>query len=131
MSLHRIYHPAGAYSDSDKQGLAGRITALYTAAGLPAFYVNVIFVSIEENSFFVGGQVKDKYIRIVIQHLAKHLQNDEIKKTFMEKYKKAVSPYTKEKNYDWEVCHTLTFLFYSLLFISRFISKKYRMKHGH
>jgi phenylpyruvate tautomerase PptA (4-oxalocrotonate tautomerase family) len=106
MSLHRIYHPLNAFSAADKQGLAERITALYTAIGLPAFYVNVIFVSTEANSFFVGGQAKDKYIQIVIQHLATQLQNDETKKIIMEKYEKAILPFIKEKGYDWEVCYT-------------------------
>jgi phenylpyruvate tautomerase PptA (4-oxalocrotonate tautomerase family) len=104
MSLHRIYHPPNVFSAEDKQGLAERITALYTSIGLPAFYVDVIFVSTEKDSFFVGGQAKDKYIRIIIQHFAIQLQNDETKKTIIEKYEKVILPFIKEKGYDWEVC---------------------------
>jgi len=37
MSLHRIYHSPNNFSTADKQGLAERITALYTAVGLPEF----------------------------------------------------------------------------------------------
>jgi phenylpyruvate tautomerase PptA (4-oxalocrotonate tautomerase family) len=103
MSLHRIYHSSGTFSNADKQGLAVNITAFYKALGLPEFYVDVIFVHTEENSFFVGGQAKNKYIRIVVQHLAAQLQNDEIRKTFNKKYEKAIGPFIKEKGYDWEV----------------------------
>jgi phenylpyruvate tautomerase PptA (4-oxalocrotonate tautomerase family) len=104
MSLHRIYHPPDAFSAKDKQELAQRITALYTAIGLPGFYVDVIFVTTEKDSFFVGGEAKNKSIRIVIQHLATQLHNNETKKTTIEKYEKAISPFIKEKDYDWEVC---------------------------
>jgi phenylpyruvate tautomerase PptA (4-oxalocrotonate tautomerase family) len=104
MSLHRIYHPPDAFSAKDKRELAESITALYTAMGLPECYVDVIFVAIEKDSFFVGGEAKNKFIRIVIQHLAIQLQNDQIKKTIIEKYEKAISPFIKEKDYDWEVC---------------------------
>lgn len=103
MSLHRIYHPPNAFSTAEKQGLAERITTLYTELGLPAFYVNVIFVATENESFFIAGQTQDKYVRIVIQHLAVQLQNDETKKIILQKYEKAILPFVKEKGYDWQV----------------------------
>jgi phenylpyruvate tautomerase PptA (4-oxalocrotonate tautomerase family) len=111
MSLHRIYHPPDVFSAKDKQELAERITALYTAIGLPEFYVNVIFVPIEKDSLFVGGQPKDKYIRIVIQHLASQLHDKKIKQTIMDKYEKAIGAYIKEKDYEWEVCDAVIVFF--------------------
>jgi phenylpyruvate tautomerase PptA (4-oxalocrotonate tautomerase family) len=120
MSLHRIYHPPDVFSAKDKQGLAERITALYTAIGLPEFYVNVIFVPIEKDSFFIAGQAKNKYIRIVIQHLASQLQDKEIKKTINDKYEKAIAPFIKEKDYEWEVCDVILFFSLFILFEDSF-----------
>ncbi|CAF1034672.1 unnamed protein product [Adineta steineri] len=103
MPLHRIYHPLSAFSSSDKQKLSERITALYTDRGLPAFYVVILFTPIESESFFVGGKPTDKFVRIVVQHLARQLPNEEAKKQFSERYENAIAPFIKDKGYDWEV----------------------------
>ena len=42
MPMWQIYHPEAAFSESDKQELAGKITAIYESF-LPRFYVNVFF----------------------------------------------------------------------------------------
>jgi len=73
MPLHRIYHPPTAFSSADKQALSERITKIYTDRGLPAFYVVVLFIPIEKDSFFVGGKSTDNFIRIVAQHLAQKI----------------------------------------------------------
>jgi phenylpyruvate tautomerase PptA (4-oxalocrotonate tautomerase family) len=131
MSLHRIYHPPDVFSTKDKQGLAERITVLYTAIGLPEFYVNVIFVPIEQDSLFIGGQPKNKYIRIVVQHLASQLHDEAIKKTIKDKYENAIAAYIKEKDYEWEVCDdSFLFFIYVKYSIFRLISKIYRMVDG-
>ncbi len=103
MPLHRIYHPTSAFSSADKAALSERITAIYTSTGLPAFYVVVLFIPIEKDSFYVGGQPTDNFIRIVSQHLAKQIPNDEAKKQFMVKFENAIAPFIKDKGYDWEV----------------------------
>jgi hypothetical protein len=89
MPLHRIYHPASAFSSADKAALAEQITGLYTFRGLPAFYV--------------GGKSTDNFIRIVSQHLARQLPNDEAKKQFSERFENVLAPFIKAKGYDWEV----------------------------
>ncbi|CAF1058696.1 unnamed protein product [Adineta ricciae] len=103
MPLHRIFHPPGAFSVAEKTSLSERITKLYTNRGLPAFYVVILFTPIEKDSFFVGGQSTDKFIRIVVQHLARQLPNDQRKAEFSEKYEEAIAPFIKDKGYDWEV----------------------------
>ncbi|CAF1504361.1 unnamed protein product [Adineta ricciae] len=103
MPLHRIFHPPGAFSVADKTSLSERITKIYTNVGLPAFYVVILFIPIEKDSFFVGGQSTDKLIRIVIQHLARQLPDDQRKTEFSEKYEEAIAPFIKDKGYDWEV----------------------------
>jgi phenylpyruvate tautomerase PptA (4-oxalocrotonate tautomerase family) len=115
MPLHRIYHPLSAFSSTDKAALSERITELYVAAGLPAFYVVVLFIPIDKESFFVGGKSTDKFVRIVAQHLARQIPTDEGKKKFVEKYENALAPFIKDKGYDWEVRYTILFGFLSYL----------------
>ncbi|UJR07850.1 hypothetical protein I4U23_012133 [Adineta vaga] len=103
MPLHRIYHPPSAFSAADKAALSESITALYTGRGLPAFYVVVLFIPIESDSFFVGGKLTEKFIRIVVQHLARQIPTEEGKKVFSDKYENVIAPFIKEKGFDWEV----------------------------
>ncbi|CAF0958276.1 unnamed protein product [Adineta steineri] len=93
MPLHRIYHPLSAFSTSDKQKISERITALYTDVGLPAFYVVVLFTPVESESFFVSGKPTDKFVRVVVQHLARQIPNEEGKKQFSEKYENVLAPF--------------------------------------
>ncbi len=126
MPLHRIFHPPSAFSSSEKATLSERITAFYTEVGLPAFYVVVLFIPIESDSFFVGGKSTDKFIRIIVQHLARQMPNEERKKQFSERYENTIAPFIKEKGYDWEVRHIICLLFlFIILLFSRYMSKKY------
>ena len=103
MPLHRIYHPPSAFSAADKAGLAEAITNLYTSVGLPAFYVVVLYIPIENDSFYVGGKTTDKFIRVVSQHLARQIPDGAPKLAFMEKFEAVLAPFIKAKGFDWEV----------------------------
>ncbi len=103
MPLHRIYHPISAFTAADKAALSERITALYTAVGLPAFYVVVLYIPFEKDSFYVGGKSTDNFIRIVSQHLARQIPDNEAKNNFMVKFENILAPFIKEKGFDWEV----------------------------
>jgi phenylpyruvate tautomerase PptA (4-oxalocrotonate tautomerase family) len=71
MPLWRIYSSPGVFSAEDRAGLARSITALYTNLGLPAFYVNVIFIDVPGQNFFIGGQSTNNMIRVSIEHVAR------------------------------------------------------------
>lgn len=118
MPLHRIYHPTSAFSSADKAALSEHITGLYTSVGLPAFYVVVLFIPFDKESFYVGGKPTDRFIRIVSQHLARQLPNDQAKKQFMENFEKVLQPFIKDKGYDWEVNKNH---FHQLCFHSNFV----------
>jgi len=107
MPLHRIYHPLSAFSSTDKAALSERITAIYTDRGLPAFYVVILFIPVESESFYVGGKSTDKFVRVVAQHLARHFPDIETKNKFMEQYENALAPSIKDKGYDWEVSYMI------------------------
>ena len=38
---------------------------------LPPFYVVVVFLDVDDSSFFIGGKPNNKFVRIVSQHLAR------------------------------------------------------------
>lgn len=84
MPLWLIYHPPTIFTSAKtKQTLAASITEIYLAAGLPAFYVNVLFQPVEAESFYIGGVARPTkgegeiherpFVRITIQHLARQL----------------------------------------------------------
>ena len=81
MPLWKIYHPENAFSDDDKQAIAERVTALYT--DLPKFYVGLVFQPVPKASFFIGGQRADDFVRIAVDHIARQIHEDEIKRRFL------------------------------------------------
>ncbi|KAI0584528.1 hypothetical protein PtrSN002B_002799 [Pyrenophora tritici-repentis] len=121
MPLWIIYHsPSTFASPQTKQALAASITAIYLAAGLPAFYVNVLFQPVEPTSFYVGGVARPAmgvedadadgekesrerpFVRITIQHLARQLPNDTVRDNFLNKVDAVLKPYIADRGYDWE-----------------------------
>ena len=106
MPLHRIYHTPGQFTNEQKKGLAAAITEIYTSSKgpqLPAFYVVVLFVPIEEQDFFVGGETTKNFVRITVQHIARHFENKEQANGFLDYYEGALAPFIKEQGFDWEV----------------------------
>ena len=69
MPLWKFYHPEGAFSAEDKQAIAGKITRIYRM--LPSFYVGVVFQPVPKDSFFVGGEPADDFVRIWVDHIAR------------------------------------------------------------
>ena len=75
MPLWRIFHHASAFTASQKAALATAITALYTSppVGLPAFYVNVVFIAVDEESLYIGGAARRDFVRIVAEQIARSM----------------------------------------------------------
>ena len=91
MPLWIIYHPPSVFTEAKtKAAFAKAVTHLYSVggAGLPAFYVNVFFQSIQPDSLYIGGVSRpspnkeaDKpgsensvpFVRVTIEHLARQL----------------------------------------------------------
>uniref|UniRef100_A0A914CIW7 Tautomerase cis-CaaD-like domain-containing protein n=1 Tax=Acrobeloides nanus TaxID=290746 RepID=A0A914CIW7_9BILA len=103
MPLHRIFYSPGTFSEQDKEALAAHITKLYTSVGLPAFYVVVLFLPVEEQNYFVGGKKTNKFVRIIVQHIARQFQNSKQADKFISKYEEILAPFIKERGLDWEV----------------------------
>ncbi|KAI7969239.1 hypothetical protein EIK77_002254 [Talaromyces pinophilus] len=105
MPLWLIFHPPGSFEDaSTKQALTKDITKIYTGIGLPPFYVVANVIKLSTEDVRVGGEMKTKpFIRIVAEHIAVHIQNeDDAYKRTANLFKKALKPHIADKGYDWE-----------------------------
>ncbi|KAJ1303051.1 hypothetical protein OPQ81_011252 [Rhizoctonia solani] len=103
MPMHRIYTTSGLYSPAEKKALAQAITNIYQRLGLPAFYVLVFFIDLSKDSFFIGGETNDNFVRFNIQHIARAFPDKASKLGFMRAYEAAVKPFTADKGVDWEI----------------------------
>ncbi|KAJ7763177.1 putative oxalocrotonate tautomerase [Mycena maculata] len=101
MPLHRFFTPKGMYSPKDKVAIAAAVTNVYGM--LPRFYVVVLFIELEPESFFVGGETTGNFLRIGAEHYARNFSNDKAKREFMDRYERALEPFTKSRGIDWEV----------------------------
>ncbi len=77
MPLWRIYSHPDIFSPEEKTGLAKSITTLYTNLGLPAFYVNVLFIDVPEQNFLIGGRQTKSMIRFSVEHVARAMPSAE------------------------------------------------------
>lgn len=102
MPLWKIYHPKGAFSGEDKQGLARAITDVYGRA-MPKFYVGVVFQEIEPDSFFIGGEPNGNFVRIWVDHIARTLPSEEAQRKFVMMMADVIAPWIKDRNFDWEL----------------------------
>lgn len=102
MPLWKIYHPVDAFSAADKQDLAADITKLYVEAGLPPFYVSVLFQAIPKESFFIGGEPVNNFVRVWIDHIARHLNTPEEQEQCLALANGALAPYVRDRGLNWE-----------------------------
>jgi len=71
MPLWRIFAHPQTFSPSQRAALATKVTELYVSRGLPAFYVNVIFLDVGDNQVFVGGEPNKNFVRVVVEQIAR------------------------------------------------------------
>ncbi|AYF74199.1 4-oxalocrotonate tautomerase [Nocardia yunnanensis] len=97
MPLWHIYHPVDTYTEQDKQDFAADITEIYTRVGLPAFYVVVQFHEMPPTSVFVSGKPSGDTVRVVVKHLARHLDTAEGRKRMTERLADVIRPYAGDR----------------------------------
>jgi phenylpyruvate tautomerase PptA (4-oxalocrotonate tautomerase family) len=102
MPLWKIYHPPGAYTAADKQGLAQAITSVYSRS-MPKFYVGVVFQEVSADNFYIGGEPHPGFVRIWVDHIARTFQSDEMKVGFFTRMNKLLAPWIADRGYDWEM----------------------------
>ncbi|EIE26123.1 hypothetical protein COCSUDRAFT_61117 [Coccomyxa subellipsoidea C-169] len=82
MPLHRIYAAKGTFSPPEKKAIAQSITNIYNSIPIPAFYTVVVFIDVDEESIFVGGESNARFVIDLIQD--------------------AFAPYVRDRGLDWE-----------------------------
>jgi phenylpyruvate tautomerase PptA (4-oxalocrotonate tautomerase family) len=102
MPLWKLYTPVGAYTADDKKNLVERITKMYTDIDLPKFYVDVIFHEVPKESFFIGAEPVDNFIRITAVHIARTLTSEELRGAWLQNVNAALAPYVQDRGYTWE-----------------------------
>jgi phenylpyruvate tautomerase PptA (4-oxalocrotonate tautomerase family) len=90
----RFTHPFGTFSAADKQAIAQRITSIYKA--LPKFYVGVVFQEIPKDSFFIGGEPADDFVRIWVDHIARTFGDEDIKLRFLNACSQLLAPFISD-----------------------------------
>lgn len=105
MPFWQIFAPEDAYSDEDKQALAESITSMYTDfVNLPKFYVVVNFHSQPANSVYVGGKPANNFVRILVDHIARRIENQpDLQALCMQIIESKIEPWVRDRGYDWEV----------------------------
>jgi phenylpyruvate tautomerase PptA (4-oxalocrotonate tautomerase family) len=97
MPLWHIYHPPKTYTSEDKQNFAQDITAYYARVGLPEFYAVALFHELPADSFYVGGKPTTASVRITIDHLARQLDDPEMRKRMTRGLDALMTPYTHDR----------------------------------
>ena len=134
MALHRIYYPKDSISESKQKEMASGITNLYSTANIPKFLITVVFIPIDKESFFVGGEVEHKMVQIMSLHYYAPLRKREWQNDFKERFEQAIEPFIREKGYQWQVLLMIRMFlidFISTIFFIRFIWKNPQMMYGH
>ena len=104
MPLWQIYTPVGAYSTEDKKALSAALMSVYVDyAGLPNFYVNVLFHEVVEGNFFIGAEPRNNFVRLVAVHIARELPTAELRRAAMNRVEEKIAPFIKDRGYDWEI----------------------------
>ncbi|TVY73189.1 hypothetical protein LSUE1_G006630, partial [Lachnellula suecica] len=84
----KFYTSPNQLTAAEKQDLATVLTARYAKA-MPAFFVDIVFHEIPEDSFFTGGKKTDgKFVRLSMEHIAVNLaqegeKGEQMTKTFL------------------------------------------------
>jgi phenylpyruvate tautomerase PptA (4-oxalocrotonate tautomerase family) len=101
--LWQVFCPKGAYTAEDKQGLAERITGLFTSAPMPAFYVVVVFIEMSPDNYYVGAKPIKNFVRFKVDQMANTLPSQLAREWWMRHVHHAVAPYVSDRGYDSEV----------------------------
>jgi phenylpyruvate tautomerase PptA (4-oxalocrotonate tautomerase family) len=99
MPLWTIYHPVAAFEADHKQALAKAITKLYS---FPAFYVGVVFIEQDHDSFYRGGEPADNFVRIAVDHINLTWKTREEASRRIKQFDEALAPTMRDRGLVWE-----------------------------
>ncbi|MDV7357711.1 tautomerase family protein [Rhodococcus oxybenzonivorans] len=119
MPLWQLFTPENAFTSEEKADLASKITNIYSSDWarenfgfeLPRFYTSVVFHEIKADSFFVGGESRDKFVQIEVVHIARTNEGaaalagitvEEILRRYFENVNGLLEPYIADRGYECE-----------------------------
>jgi phenylpyruvate tautomerase PptA (4-oxalocrotonate tautomerase family) len=103
MPMWTIYVPQDAYSRQDLQDIANVITDLYEKyVKIPRFYVSVAFHEQPTAALFMGGILANNFVRIWIDHAARHL-DDDTTTVWLNIIDTALAPFIRDRGFDYEI----------------------------
>ena len=102
MPLWHIYCPFNAYTSADKTEFASRITDLYAKFGLPRFYVSVMFHELAADDLQIGGEPRNDFVRISMDHIARRMTPDRYD-SWMDHVTETLDPFVRQRGFKWEV----------------------------
>ncbi|AQZ62619.1 unnamed protein product [[Actinomadura] parvosata subsp. kistnae] len=97
MPLWHVHHPAGVFTEEQKQSFAQDVTDFYTRFGLPGFYVVVLFHEVAPASFLVGGRPSSDTVRVVIEHIARHTDDPGLRERMNQALGRLLARHTQER----------------------------------
>ncbi|KAF2461535.1 putative oxalocrotonate tautomerase [Lineolata rhizophorae] len=119
MPLWRLYHPDTILNTPEEKSIiASKITSMYTAVGLPAFYVVVLFWPLPATNIYIGGHpsivsspshpptaagAAPPFVRYVASNIARKLPGPEAHQRFMKRVNDTLGTVMLEKGWDWEI----------------------------
>lgn len=105
MPLWKVHYPKGVYDAQDRQAFAARVTDLYAESGvkLPRFYVSVMFHEFAPDEFFMGGEPAERFVRIIIDQIARQTPEPERRKRWMGMVNRWMAPFLEERGLHSEI----------------------------
>lgn len=86
MPLWRIFTHPTVFTPAQKRSLAQAITKVYVEeVGLPAFYVNVLFIPLQEDELWIAGEPRKNFVRIVVEQIARTMPTEEVRRGWMDR----------------------------------------------
>ena len=73
MPLWRILVHPDTFTPSQRAALDQDITKFMVSRGLPAFCVNVLFILLESDNFYIGGVPRNNLLRFAIEQIARQM----------------------------------------------------------
>ncbi|WP_026306674.1 tautomerase family protein [Smaragdicoccus niigatensis] len=104
MPMWIVHAPAGVYSTEDKKNLTEIITQFYVdTVALPKFYVVVRFDEYPVDSMWVGGQPVNDFVRVVVDHIARQMDDPAIRELCMSMLSERFAPFTTDRGLHTEI----------------------------
>ena len=63
----------------------------------------MLFHEIAEEDFLIGAEPRNNFLRLVGEHIARHLPTTELRRRVMQLFEVQIAPYVRDRGYDWEI----------------------------